>query len=327
MSFTRTVTPSLSLVAAATALIACGGASYEPAQSAGYPAGDSPQHYQPGAPPAPAGIQANDDLAAEESGDFDGGGARDFRPSPAPPESTARQKSAADPFELERPQNRPGLATQWGEQRSSRVTTAAFVRADNMQPFAMGTLFYNDPDGIAAMSDTHGGVRNHMRRFAIGTGHVELGLRDGSGRFLTGFEANGKNFITGIAGRRYTIVVKNHSPGRVEAVVSVDGLDVVDGKPASFNKRGYLIDAHGDLEIEGFRTSNTEVAAFRFGAVRDSYAQKKHGDARNVGVIGMAVFHERGDSPHAWGNAPSHGEVVNRENANPFPQQFASPPN
>ncbi len=326
MSFTTNVACSLSLALAASALIACGGASYESARSPGYAPETSAEYQQPGSPPA--GISGGDDFSADEAApDFDGGGARDFRPSPSPPEPGARAKSAEDPFELERPQDRPGLATQWGEQRFSRVTTSPFVRADNMQPFAMTTLFYNDPDGIAAMSDTHGGARHHMRRFPVGAGHVELGLRDGSGRFLTGFEANGRNFVTGIAGRRYTIVVKNHSPGRIEAVVSVDGLDVVDGKPASFNKRGYLIDAHGDLEIEGFRTSTTEVAAFRFGSVRDSYAQKKHGDARNVGVIGLAVFHERGDSPHAWGNPPAHGEVVQRDNANPFPQQFASPPN
>ncbi len=36
-----------------------------------------------------------------------------------------------------------------------------------------------------------------------------------------------------------------------------------------------------------------EVAAFRFGSVKNSYAGKK-GDDRNVGVIGVAVFEERG---------------------------------
>src|SRR5690606_19209417 len=201
----------------------------------------------------------------------------------------------------------------------SRVTTAPFVRAESDHPFAIDKIFYNDPDGIAAMSDTRGGGRATTGRFAVGAGHLEVGLRDENGRFLSGFVAGGDNFVTGIAGRRYTIVVKNHSPGRVEAVISVDGLDVIDGKPASLGKRGYLIGAFGDLEIEGFRTSTDEVAAFRFGSVQNSYAEKKHGDSRNVGVIGVALFHERGDSPRFWGTPRTHQDVRERREANPFP--------
>ena len=143
---------------------------------------------------------------------------------------------------------------------------------------------------------------------------------------MTGFQANGDNFVTGIQSRRYTIVLRNHSPGRIEAVVSVDGLDVIDGKAASFSKRGYLLDPFGELEIDGFRTSNTEVAAFRFGSVRNSYAAKKHGNTRNVGVIGLAAFHERGDSPRFWGTPRGHQDTRARNSADPFPQQFAAPP-
>ena len=61
---------------------------------------------------------------------------------------------------------------------------------------------------------------------------------------------------------------------RVEAVVSVDGLDAVDGKPASVGKRGYMIPAFGDVTIDGWRTSLSTVAAFRFSSVRDSYAAR-----------------------------------------------------
>jgi hypothetical protein len=207
------------------------------------------------------------------------------------------------------------------------VSSAPFVRADHQRPFAVSKLFYNDPDGIAAMSDTLGGMREHSRRFAIAGGHLELGLRDDSGRFLTGFVAGSDNFVTGVAGQRYTIFIKNHSPGRIEVVASVDGLDVIDGQPASFGKRGYLIDAFGDLEIEGFRTSANEVAAFRFGSVSQSYAARKHGNTRNVGVIGIAMFHERGDSPQMWGTPRGHDDTRDRATADPFPQRFASPPN
>ena len=307
----------VSLLALATAALAgCagkaapasspGGGSYDGPQSAtdaseaeapaGYgPAAQSKSYQQPSAAPAP--------MAGEEASDA-------YREAP--------------PAE---PQNRPGLATTWGERMQSQVTTAPFVRADSSNPFAIGQLFYNDPEGIAAMSDTLGGVRQHSRRFAVGGGHVEIGLRDGGGRFLTGFSAGGHDYVTGIGGDRYTIYLKNHSPGRIEVVVSVDGLDVIDGKSASFSKRGYLLDPHSDLEIDGFRTSTSEVAAFRFGSVRDSYAAQKHGDTRNVGVIGVALFHERGDSPSFWGTPRTNQDVIQRHNANPFPQEYATPPN
>ena len=58
----------------------------------------------------------------------------------------------------------------------------------------------------------------------------------------------------------------------------------------------------------------------RFGSVGGSYAARK-GKARNVGVIGIAFFHERGSS---WGWGPD--EVRRRNSADPFPGQFAEPP-
>lgn len=242
------------------------------------------------------------------------------RPSPSPGPS-------GDPFSLlPKPKRQPGLATSWGERRHSEVTTAPFVRDDRLSPFAVGKLFYNDADGIAAMSDTLPGDRSTRRTFAVGSGWMSVGLRTGGHRFLTGFTSHGDNFVSGNAGERYTIVVRNHSPGRIEAVVSVDGLDVIDGKPASMAKRGYLIDPHSQLEIDGFRTSSSEVAAFRFGSVSSSYSARKHGSTRNVGVIGVAAFHERGDNPRFWGSSRSHEDVTRRHDADPFPQRFASPP-
>jgi len=87
--------------------------------------------------------------------------------------------------------------------------------------------------------------------------------------------------------------VTNPTAQRIEAVVSVDGLDVIDGESADYaTKRGYVVPAHGELRIEGFRVSTAEVAAFRFSSVADSYAGRK-GKARNVGVVGLAVFEEK----------------------------------
>ena len=96
-------------------------------------------------------------------------------------------------------------------------------------------------------------------------------------------------------GQRYSIVLQNHTSHRFEAVGTVDGLDVINGKPGTFDNRGYVLLPFATLEIEGFRTSTRAVAAFRFASVADSYAAQT-GSARNVGVIGIAFFGETGDS-------------------------------
>jgi hypothetical protein len=107
------------------------------------------------------------------------------------------------------------------------------------------------------------------------------------------FQHDGGTFVLGYLGERYTLRVINRSGRRVEAVVSVDGRDVIDGKPADWRaKRGYLVPAWGTVDIDGWRISQTEAAAFRFSTVPESYAAKT-GNAREVGVIGVAIFPER----------------------------------
>ena len=82
-------------------------------------------------------------------------------------------------------------------------------------------------------------------------------------------------------------------------------------------------DGSNDTVLDGFRQSTDTVAAFRFGSVRDSYAGKKTGDTRNVGVIGVALFSERGAPPPVW----TREEIERRHEADPFPSRFATPPN
>jgi hypothetical protein len=217
--------------------------------------------------------------------------------------------------------DRPGLATHWGEARTSHIHSTSFTRASGDSPSAVATLWYNDREGSRAMAASEGYRSNDRGEVGMAQSGITVSLRDSDGRMLPGYQAGGKTFAIGEAGTRYTIVIRNNTPARFEIVASVDGLDVMDGRPASFSKRGYLVNPHDSLEIDGFRTSENEVAAFRFGSVRGSYADKK-GDDRNVGVIGIALFHERGFPMWPW----DEREIEQRRNANPFPGRFASPP-
>jgi hypothetical protein len=130
---------------------------------------------------------------------------------------------------------------------------------------------------------------------------VEIISEDGDTQPTYAFK--GRYYVQGSAGGRYTIRVTNPTPRRVEAVVSVDGLDVVDGENGDLRKRGYIVPAYGTVNIEGFRTSLDDVATFRFSSVDGSYAGQK-GKARNVGVIAVALFEEAAPPPEQQIVAP-----------------------
>ncbi|MDI1449287.1 hypothetical protein [Polyangium sp. 6x1] len=315
---------AVSLTTLVSSAIGCGGSSYTGGGST--------------TPSEAKGAEVQTTGASQAPGDFgrdsDGFPTTDEAAPAAPPPASVSTQGTAAPrgvWEAEKkaeviqpePQNRPGLGTEWGETRSSSITTVAFQRAEPTSPFSMASMFYNDEEGARAMANAAGFRRTSGGVTPVAGGALLIGLRDENGAFLNGFVASDKTYTVGEAGRRYTIVIRNRTPNRIECVVSVDGLDVIDGRAASFSKRGYLVQPHGELEIDGFRQSVDAVAAFRFGSVRGSYAAKKSGgDSRNVGVIGFAFFHERGTNPFPWTN----DEVNKRHDANPFPGQFATPP-
>jgi hypothetical protein len=150
-------------------------------------------------------------------------------------------------------------------------------------------------------------------------------LIDDGQQALPTFAHEGRRFVLGAIGERYRLHIVNPTSSRVEAVISVDGLDAVDGRPAGLGKRGYVIPAFGDVTVDGWRTSLDTVAAFRVSSVRDSFASRTEHD-RNVGVIGVAFFRERPPvvwrPPVAWrGAAPSADKAAAGAGAAPSAQR------
>jgi hypothetical protein len=243
-------------------------------------------------------------------------------PSAAPraAEDSARTERSDEP-QQKKAEGRPGLGTTWGETRTSYVSNEHFDRADAAHPFALVSLNYNDESGIQAMARRVGNSYASFDRSSVDAaqGAVSLRLLDENGSPLPSANFGGRDYVAGSDGQRYVIQIENHTGNRFEAVATVDGLDVIDGQGGSFSKRGYLVNAWSTVEIDGFRRSQAAVAAFRFGAVKDSYAARK-GNDRNVGVIGVAFFHERGTSL-PW----TEHELDRRDSASPFPG-FAAPP-
>lgn len=189
---------------------------------------------------------------------------------------------------------RPGLGTTWGEMVDSPMTYTGFVRAGSKPAHGLATIWYNDREGIDAMTGRDYHPTTGRNRAAGGL--VEWGIKSGLSTLRT-YHWKGRDFVAGRKGARYSIVVKSHARSRLEVVLSVDGLDVVDGKEATTRKRGYILWPGRTLEVKGWRWSEGQVASFRFSRVADSYTSLKGNDTRNVGVIGMAVFTEKGVDP------------------------------
>lgn len=110
----------------------------------------------------------------------------------------------------------------------------------------------------------------------------------------------GNYWIEGRPGSEYSIKIKNQSSQRKLFVVSIDGLSVMDGKPASHGSSGYVVDAYGTVEIPGWLLDNATAAKFEFGGVgkNETYVEKLKNmgldvDPSNQGIIGVAVFNEK----------------------------------
>lgn len=113
------------------------------------------------------------------------------------------------------------------------------------------------------------------------------------GRPITEYSHEGLTFVEGRGGSEYEIELRNHTWQRLEAVLSVDGLSVIDGKPAGAQSQGYLVQGRGVIRIPGWMVNAQTVAKFAFSGMKQSYAQQSGGDGRNNGVIGAMVFREK----------------------------------
>jgi hypothetical protein len=311
--------------------------SGEESESANVPsAAEAPTQERSVSPTRNATGSSND--AAERNLGASDNGSPSFSPSGSQPSPSSARAPAADSRAESRsrggvaykstptqplrtqPEVRPGLGTTWGETRTSTVRPVSFTRQTSTDPFALFRVFYNDQTGILAQTGERSLNAFSSNYTEDPNRFVSVEIVDPNGTALPGVYQNNNTYVLGRDGERYAIRVRNHDRQRFEIVATVDGLDVIDGSKGNFSKRGYILDPYGTLLIEGYRRSGNAVATFRFGSVADSYAARTSGD-RNVGVIGIAVFAERTYEP-----VYTDQELERRETADPFPSQYARPP-
>lgn len=100
-------------------------------------------------------------------------------------------------------------------------------------------------------------------------------------------------FIAGTQGRRYALRMVNETNGRVEVVLTVDGVNVSSGETGDVHQHdSFVLEPHQSWDIPGWMKNHSEAAAFRFSPMAQSYAART-GRPGNVGVIGMAVYQEK----------------------------------
>ena len=124
------------------------------------------------------------------------------------------------------------------------------------------------------------------------------------------FYANqGKTFVCANYGAEYSIRIRNNNSYRILAVCSIDGISIIDGKPASYESGGYVIDAYSSYEIKGYRKDSDTVGAFKFTKKKKGYEKATTGSSLNSGVISVAVFGEKTywSTPITWNTGTLRG--------------------
>jgi hypothetical protein len=269
---------------------------------------------------APAGTEFAEE--GRGNGKFDRRAARDRAPaeSPAseaaPPTGTGTWHGGGE-FEADaiaREEVRQGLGTAYGETRHSNVETVGFRRADPSTPDVVFAIRYDDVSGVRAAARDKRSRAFHDDAMQSHAG-ISFALLDEEGNILPAASVGSELWAVGDPDDRYSLAVANDTASAFEVVASVDGLDIIDGSAASFSKRGYIIDPFSSVVIDGWRTSEETVAAFRFSSIEDSYSERM-GDGRNIGVIGAAFFRE---APQEWEEWRSPEETWRRDRADPFP--------
>lgn len=243
--------------------------------------------------------------------------------SPGAADGLVPQQSATVPPHRRSEPARPEIAeqerlgTRWGEEIRSPIRFVSLARFWPSRPEAQVTIRY---DG--RRSATMGPVST-TRSLPVSGGDVEFSVLNARGTPMRLTPTGGGDLrLQGRSGDLYRLAFSNQGRRTVEVVATVDGLDVLNGRPGTIANRGYVVRPGDMLVIEGFRRSQDEVAAFRFSAPDEAYAANTpQGDPRNIGVIGVALFTL--DDPA--------NEIV-AASARPFPAdaprapRFAAPP-
>lgn len=135
------------------------------------------------------------------------------------------------------------------------------------------------------------------------------------GRWLQVYRHEGRAYVIGKPGHEYQVRVANRLGEDLLAVMSVDGINVITGQTANPSQSGYVVSPRASLEVQGWRRSLAQTAAFYFTALPDSYAART-GRPDDVGVVGVALFRRKPvPQPFSPGTSGSAPRAMERDDA------------
>lgn len=177
------------------------------------------------------------------------------------------------------------LGTTWGDEINSSVTQVNLTRLSE-EPLAQNTVHYADKRYQG----------KSVEAISLASGQIRYSVRDERNQALPLYRDAEQYYLAGKSGQSYQLHYENSSNQTFEIVASVDGIDVLDGSSASRYNVGYVLYPKSSLTIEGFRKSESAVASFTFGAVKDAYANHNaNASINNTGVIGSIVYQLKTD--------------------------------
>ena len=114
-----------------------------------------------------------------------------------------------------------------------------------------------------------------------------------NGKPVKTYQKSGKTYIEAKEGSEFTIKLQNTSWRKACVVVSIDGLNVIDGEPADKDSQGWIIERWGSTEIKGWQHNDNKAGGFKFEAKTgdESYAGSQ-GKGDCCGVIGILAHSE-----------------------------------
>ena len=164
------------------------------------------------------------------------------------------------------------------------------------------------------MADLLGGGSRHTGLIDMVGGRVRAGLVSYGDNAFPYLDCKSRQIVMGNPGQMSEIRLENRTNHRQEVIVSVDSLNVLTGSTAGYGQRGYIVEPKESVNVKGFRVNDEKSKRFTFSSVAASKAAKQ-GQARNVGVIGLAVFEE----DEAKATMMLRKEQFQREDASAFP--------
>ena len=100
------------------------------------------------------------------------------------------------------------------------------------------TLALAAATALAGCATAHGGVTSRATPKSRSSTAVD-------GRVLPVYRKDGQAWVVGTPGREYSVRIRSINGGRLLAVTSVDGVNVISGETASPAQSGYVLDPYG----------------------------------------------------------------------------------